>query len=197
MGPRSASLRPAGTGSNSGGSVGQRSPAKVSLNVIPASKDFRLWLGQKLAKRNVVELLRAWDKSGDNHISHDEFRRQVALLGFEGTPSDLDDFIRSVDTDGSGHVSLSELRDPMKKIIDEAVQHDKGTVRRKSQAAIVSQKDSAIIFLEARKKHLMELCKQGVELGAKPPTAHNIAHRLSGRLEQFNSLAELKRLWDK
>ena len=71
----------------SAGSAAARRGSTVNIQAISAaSKDtpFRVWLGQILAKRQVVEVLRSWDKGGDGKVSREEFHQNIKSYGFQG-----------------------------------------------------------------------------------------------------------------
>ena len=177
--------------------------ARTSFAAAPAaaapSRDpnFEIWLGKKLAKRNLTELLRAWDKGGDGEISHDEFKAQIKILGYDGSQSDVDRFIRTIDADGSGNITLVELKEPIKKLVDAAMVYVKDQTRRQSIAAVEDERQAAINFLTDRKEHFRSLFDEAEKMVSNPPSEHLVAMKLAGQLDKVNGLSDLQKLWDR
>ena len=67
----------------------RRASAMSAAAISAASKEvpFDIWLGQILAKRQLIELLRSWDKGGDGHLSRTEFKQNIMGFGFQGDQS--------------------------------------------------------------------------------------------------------------
>jgi len=84
-------------------------------------KSFEAQMGEKLMKRNVLELLRNWDKDGSGAISKEEFQLQMSNLGMESTGKEFNDFFHSIDKDHSGSINLEELRPALKKFKEQAI----------------------------------------------------------------------------
>ena len=51
-----------------------------------------------------------WDEDGNGHVSGDEFRRGIRMLRLKPTEEEVDQLLAKADVDGSGQLSMQELR---------------------------------------------------------------------------------------
>ena len=58
----------------------------------------------------VMDLFREWDVDGDGEVTKKEFRKAMAVLGFEVSRAVMDEVFDSFDADGGGSISFKELQ---------------------------------------------------------------------------------------
>eukprot|EP00933_Yihiella_yeosuensis_P068077 TRINITY_DN7335_c0_g2_i2.p1 TRINITY_DN7335_c0_g2~~TRINITY_DN7335_c0_g2_i2.p1 ORF type:complete len:920 (+),score=216.38 TRINITY_DN7335_c0_g2_i2:46-2805(+) len=64
----------------------------------------------------VAELFKKWDTDGSGYIDKDEFAEAVVKMGFQVDRIDIDAIFDSLDADGSGDLSRSELEKMLKRV---------------------------------------------------------------------------------
>jgi len=93
-----------------------RAGAVRKLDGAPVTEDerhigYQFILGQQLIARfgNVSSVFKKIDTNGDGNLSREEIERAIRSIGFPYEEEELDAFIKSADTSGSGQIRYEEL----------------------------------------------------------------------------------------
>jgi len=105
--------------------------------------------GRLLAKAKLEELIKSWDQSGSGEIQRAEFRLGVRKMGWQADLADVDKTFEKIDTDGSGGITLDEMRPALDDLRAAAA----------ASAAVIVKCEKTVQHLQKRTKLARELLK--------------------------------------
>lgn len=112
-------------------------------------------IGSQVSQKNVTDLMRIWDKSGDGTVSLEEFRKGLKVQGIEIADEQVEEIFNRFDDDQSGTIMTDELKNIVRQMQDQSVPYFKAL--KEDGAKVADQKKRANDMLQAeRDKHKAE-----------------------------------------
>ncbi|KAL1499450.1 hypothetical protein AB1Y20_011654 [Prymnesium parvum] len=128
--------------------------AEDELNKRKESVPLNVMIGSQINHKNVAEMMRTWDRSGDGIVSLAEFKSGLLLQGIEYEDEEIERVFYSIDEDRSGTIGTEELRIKVKQMQGMAVPYFKSM--KEETARVAELKRKAQLQLQAERTRMEE-----------------------------------------